>query len=275
MPVQINNKSLQLDEFDQEFINLVQNRITSYGQIPYEVPQQLIIELIKECAKYFFKYYWKSGETVWGCVEKKHFTHYETDNGEAPVNPVISYCAQLPMAVQNVIEVYERGKNAAATKFDPNTGVTQQLNSSFSYSVSAVNGFMMPGINQNLYIQQEVAKISENNIYESCCTNMIAFNFNLFTKNLFIHDEIGKDLILKYVKNVHIHHLYNDELFIRYVIAKCKRELLRVLSSHEIPLPGEVTLNPEAICDNLEDAENIEEQLRESSGIGDIILWRQ
>jgi 16S rRNA A1518/A1519 N6-dimethyltransferase RsmA/KsgA/DIM1 with predicted DNA glycosylase/AP lyase activity len=37
-----------VNEQDINFINLVQNKITGYGQIPYTVPTNLIIDVIEE-----------------------------------------------------------------------------------------------------------------------------------------------------------------------------------------------------------------------------------
>jgi hypothetical protein len=269
MPVFINKPTFELDPQDRDFINLVQNRITGYGQIPYSVPEQLIIDIIRECAKYFFRYgSFRYGQTVWGCLSKDDIKSYTSPN------TIISYHCKLPPFIINVIEIYERGNNLA-----PSDMLQQFANNSYSsyssYSMSATGGFSQVGINSNLYVTEAVARLVMDNVYQSCCTTMVAFDFNIVTKDLLIHHEIKKDLVVKYVTNIHLHNLYEDELFLRYVIAKCKRELKRVLAGHTIELPGGVTLDSEAICDNIEDIELVETNLKESSGIGDIILWRQ
>ena len=46
-----------VNEQDINFINLVQNKITGYGQIPYTVPTNLIIDVIKSSAKFFYQWY--------------------------------------------------------------------------------------------------------------------------------------------------------------------------------------------------------------------------
>jgi hypothetical protein len=277
MPVTINKPTFELDAQDREFINLVQNRITSYGQIPYSVPEQLIIDIIKECAKYFFRYgSYRYGQTIWGCLLKDDIKRYTTTNADHNTNyerrSVISYHCKLPPSVMNVIEIYERG-GSHDSSVDMLQSSVQLINR--SYSMSVTGGFSLVGINNNLYATESVAKLMLDNVYQSCCSVMIAFDFNIVTKDLLIHHEILKDLVIKYISNIHLHNLYEDELFLRYVIAKCKRELKRVIAGHTIDLPGGVTLDSDAICDNLEDIEFVETNLKESSGIGDIILWRQ
>lgn len=275
MPVNINSSQIELDDNDIQFLNLIQNRITAYGQIPYQVPQPLIIELIKESAIFFYKHYWAASETVWGCLEKKYITKFTTDNGESTENPVVSYGVKLPASVKNVIEIYQRGDNISqgGISYQSASNAMQLLNR--QYSMSSTGGFSLVGINNYLYQTEAVTHLVEDNVYQSCCSTMVPFNFNIYTKNLLIHQEIKKDFVLKYVKNIHIHYLYNDDLFIRFVIARCKQELRRIIGSHTINLPGDVTLNVDDICDGTEDVETVTELIKNGSGIGDIILWRQ
>ena len=282
MAISINKPTFELDPKDREFINFIQNKITSYGQIPYTVPEQLIIEIIKDCARFFFRYgSYRYGQVVWGCISKDDIKRYETTNADHDPRyekkSVISYHCKLPPSVINVIEIYERGNNLASNT-DFGLGNTfqssiQLLNRSFS--MSPTGGFSLVGINNNLYMTEAVARLAQDNVFQSCCTTMVAFNFSLVTKDLLIHHEFKSDFVIKYVEAVHLHYLYQDELFDKYVLAKTKRELKRVLAGHKTPLPGDVELDADAICDNLEDAEAVEEILKNGSGVGDIILWRQ
>jgi len=54
------NSELQLVQADREFINSVSDQITVFGQIPYNVPEKLIISIIKQSARYFYRHYWKA-----------------------------------------------------------------------------------------------------------------------------------------------------------------------------------------------------------------------
>lgn len=274
MSVNITGTQIELDEQDVQFVNLIQNRITAYGQIPYQVPQQLILDLIKESASFFFKYYWGSSETVWGCLEKEFITKYEDDHENLSNRRAISYNIQLPKYVKNVIEIYERGRNMTANNISYQSASNSMQLINRQYSMSATGGFSLVGINNWLYQTEAITHLVEDNVYQSCCTVMVPYNFNIYTKTLIIHQEIKKDFVLKYSRNVHIHYLYEDELFIRYVVARCKQELKRIIGSHTIELPGGVTLDVENICDT-EDFETITDRIKNGSGVGDVILWRQ
>ena len=94
----------------------------------------------------------------------------------------------------------------------------------------------------------------------------------IFAKNKSI--ELGISLANYSVGDASDLTLYEDNYFERYVIANVKRELKRIIGSHTIPLPGGATLNVDEICNNIEDAENIEEKIRAMNGTGDIISQR-
>lgn len=280
MPIHINNTPTNLTEEDSRFIELVNNRITTYGQIPYTVPQPLIIDMIKEGARFFYKNYWKSGVEVWAVLEKKELTRYLTTNGVigGDRKPILSFHVKLPPSVKYVREIYERGNSninwdltlGFSSSGSLNTSTT--VSSQYSSRMSGSNQLF--GINNDLYIQESVVKLTENNVYESCCTTMVAFTFDPLTKDLFVHRELKKDFVLKYCKNVELQYLYLDDLFIKYIIAKCEKELKRLLAGHTFQLPGGVEVSADEICSHIEDIDSVEEQVKASAGLGDVILYR-
>jgi hypothetical protein len=58
------------------------------------------------------------------------------------------------------------------------------------------------------------------------------------------------------------------------VIANVKKELKRILGGHVFPLPGDVTISAEEICNNIEDAADVETIIKAGGGVGDIIVKR-
>ena len=57
-------------------------------------------------------------------------------------------------------------------------------------------------------------------------------------------------------------------------MANTKKELKRLIAGHTFNLPGGVTVSADEICNNLDDAENVENLIKSSSGVGDIIMKR-
>lgn len=268
MPISINDTpTLQLIPADRQFIDLVDNRITMYKQIPYTVPEKLIIDIIKESARFFYKWHWRANSKGFYRLTRdaiKDFTHGDTKVG---YEKMIGYNVVLPSYIQVVHEIYET---------DANTNEIAQTAYEMARDVqgTSTQGNTILGINNSLYTIEIACKLIEGNAFQSVFGETVPFNFNPLTKVLAINRNMEHNLILEVSANNNIQFLYQDDLFIRHVIGRTKQELKRLIAGHTTPLPGEVTLNAEEICNNIEDVTTVEEILKASSGIGDIILSR-
>ncbi len=258
------NQTLQLVEADRYFIDLVNNRITGYGQIPYTVPEKLIIDIIKESARYFYRHYYKATYKTFYRVSK-YDVFDSIGIGDDP--NITDYRIQLPSFINVVWDVYESDKISVPTSQALIENV-QLLQRSAPYGQSIL------GINNSLYIIEAACRMVEEANYNSIFGTTVPFNYNNLIHQLNIHKYLQYHLMLDVLVNVDIQILYNDDLYIRHVIARVKQELYRVLGSHTIELPGGVTLNAEVITSGSDDVEKVEEILKNSGGIGDIIMMR-
>ncbi len=108
--ITINNPTIELSQADNDFISMVNNRLTVYGQLPYTVPVMLIVDVIKESARFFFKDYQRSYETVYGYISKDDITNYITDNGQSDIGgdptfrEVLSFAVKLPPQVRKYLK---------------------------------------------------------------------------------------------------------------------------------------------------------------------------
>lgn len=269
-----------LCEADNAFINMVSNRITAYGHIPYTVPVPLIVDIIKESAKFFYDNWWGSSENSFWTIDSEDIKHYIQNwhvgdprcykNGCDTTRQSLSYSITLPKKIQNVLEIYEIGK---AVDNDINSNTMTEQSQFLASQSSSVAGMSLIGINNNLYIQERVCRMIERTAIKSVTGTMVPFNFNTLTNNLIIHQEINYNLALRCLSSVNVECLYNNEMFTQYVILQCKRELKRIIGGHSVELPGGVTLNVDEICDT-EDLESLKERIKASSGIGDVILQK-
>jgi hypothetical protein len=261
------NSQLNLSTADKNFVDLINNRITMYGQIPYTVPQKLIVEIIKESARLFHRTYFKATETKFYYLDAKSVELYVTNNPSTLSSNVIGYWIKLPTFIGAVFEIYE----ANIENWD--------VNDKFIESVQLAQraspyGQSVLGINNQLYILDSACSLVYLQAFRSVMGASVPFHFNTLTKDLHIEKELKDNLILKVLGNVDIQYLYNDDLYIRHVIARTKQELKRLIASHVIELPGNATLNADEICNNIEDVEKVEDTLKTSGGIGDLILMR-
>ncbi len=281
--ITINNPTIELSQADNDFISMVNNRLTVYGQLPYTVPVMLIVDVIKESARFFFKDYQRSYETVYGYISKDDITNYITDNGQSDIGgdptfrEVLSFAVKLPPQVRNVTEIYETNVSGA-TPTMANIINASAFNGeiAFNYmSSSTSGGNSISGINNSLYIIEKTVRIVQNQAFKTVMSRMVPFNFNTITKMLLIHQKLTNNFVIKYKKDIELQNLYMDDLFCRYVTARCRQELRRLLGGHSIDLPGNVTLNAETISEGCDDEVNdIREKIASQSGIGDVILRR-
>lgn len=104
MPISVNENyqkpTIRLTNEDRIFVELINNRITGYGQIPYTVPTPLIIDMIKESALYFFRMgYWRSQQTLFYQIKREDVVDFLVDE----------YCRHHKIGGTN--ECWPKGKN--------------------------------------------------------------------------------------------------------------------------------------------------------------------
>lgn len=268
MAITVTKDNLQLIEADKIFIDMVSNNITLYGQIPYNIPQKMIIDIIKISARLFYRLYWKSTQKFLYRIQLQDIVDYTKSENALPDYPgMVGYQVKLPGYIALVKEVYETNVAGQPTSQELIENV-QLLQRSAPY------GQTLLGINNALYIMEAGCRMIEENNYNSIFGTSVPFNFQPLTKIFHIKKKLTNNIVLETEANVDIQYLYQDDLFYRHVVGRTKQELLRLIGGHTFPLSGGGTINAENICNNLEDITVVEDILKNSSGVGDIILQR-
>ena len=97
----------------------------------------------------------------------------------------------------------------------------------------------------------------------------ISYNYNRNSHKLFISGETpNRDCVAHVYAKLPIEHLMNDEIFFRYVVAKCKTQLSRILGTFTFNLPGNVTINYDLLKDEgTEELSNIIEEIKEEESM--------
>lgn len=268
MPITLPQQNITLVQDDTDFISLVRNRITMYGRIPYDIPQQLIIDIIKESARLFFKHDFRSTSRVFMQIRKEDILDFRKNNPINNYEQLRGYGLILPGYVQVVKEVYRVNVTNIIT-------VEEITEISVGIIRTSPYGSSLAGINSSMYNLAATCKMVEQTAYQSLLGRSVSANYSPSTQHLFINEpEIENGFILECLVNVPIQNLYQNDLYIRHVIGRCKQELKRLIGGRSINLPGGVTVNAEEICNNLEDIQTVEDILKAGDGIGDIIMFR-
>lgn len=257
---------IELSQADRQYIESIDNRLTMFGQLPYTVPERMIIQQIKQAALFFYRMYFNAMQKAYFFIDKndlqKFSEDYYKDNFIAGFR---GYMINLHPSIRVVQDIWETNKEA-------NFGVNELIEN-LQYGINpAYYGQSLLGINQNLYITEAACKMVEQAAIGSVFGESTPFNFNPLSHQLIIGKELKRSIVLECQRDVPIQNLYNDDLFDRYVYGLSKRELKRMIGSHTIQLPGDTQINIEEICNNLDDIERVEEIIKGGSGLGDIIL---
>lgn len=259
------NKEFNPYSVNQEdiiFITLIQNRITGYGQIPYTVPTNLIIDVIKSSAKWFYNWYPMSLSNAFYAIKTSDMSektgHYEFINRQITIDK----------RIKNILRVWET-KPRWARDDDFNAF---EIQSTIAGGYIAVNG---SGIDNNLFLIENAVKMVEISAMKQMFKTSISYRFNPYDHNFILRKNPSTDTIVMECKVcIKLSSLYEDSYFERHVIANVKKELKRIIGGHTINLPGGATLNVDEICNNIDDANEIETLIKGMNGLGDIISQR-
>lgn len=269
MAITINQQpAFELTPVDNQFVELINNRITGYGSIPYSVPRKLIIDVIQQAARTFFRWgYFRSQEHRMLRLTKKSLDDWaKRSNIWHEGIQYLGIGLQLPSYINVVKEAYFTNDPLSA-------GLADNTIDTITYMQSNAYGNSLMGINNHLYYYEAAAKMVEANVAKSVFGRSVMFHYSPSTHIIiFYEDKFEGSVILDCQVNTKIEVLYTDDLFVRYVLSETKKELKRIIGGHTIQLPGDATLNVDEICNNLDDSERIEDLLKNASGVGDVIL---
>ena len=284
----VNCSDIEEVECLNDFVESIQNEISVNGAIPFTIPAESIAQITKNAKTMFYKSYEDSTEemfiaipeseirkrsfqrgihTMDGPGDNKVTAKFKKGEGDNPNTGHTRGTYTLPDGVISVVGVYEL--NAFSGESGWNSGLLGK---------SAGDVSLNRMVYQSVY-DRTMAVSADNTMYYICTEafldisrqifqNMISFKYNRLTNNLRFLGELPKsDVILDVLVRVPDCDLYNDDLFRRYVIADCKVQLSRILGAFSYQLPGNITVNVEAIAnEGATEKENIIQELKDMSG---------
>lgn len=274
----VNCSDVEEVECLNDFVESIQNEISVNGAIPFTIPAESIAQITKNAKTMFYKSYEDASEELFIAIpeseiRKKSFQrgiHTMDGPGDNKVTDKKEHTRgtyTLPEGVISVVGVYEIGAFSGESGW--NSGLLGK---------SAGDVSLNRMIYQSVY-DRTMAVSADNTMYYICTEafldisrqifqNMISFKYNRLTNNLRFLGELPKsDVILDVLVRVPDCDLYNDDLFRRYVIADCKVQLSRILGAFSYQLPGNISVNVEAIAnEGSTEKEQILQELKDMSG---------
>ena len=284
----VNCSDVEEVECLNDFVESIQNEMSVNGAIPFTIPAESIAQLTKNAKTMFYKMYEDASEEMFIAIpeseiRKKSFQRgiltmdgpgdnkvtakFKKGEGDNPNTGHTRGTYTLPEGVISVVGVYEIGAFSGESGW--NSGLLGK---------SAGDVSLNRMVYQSVY-DRTMAVSADNTMYYICTEafldisrqifqNMISFRYNRLTNNLRFLGELPKsDVILDVLVRVPDCDLYNDDLFRRYVIADCKVQLSRILGAFSYQLPGNISVNVEAIAnEGSTEKEQILQELKDMSG---------
>jgi len=258
-----------------DFIESIQAEMSVNCSLPFNIPAESIAQLAKNAKQLFYKMYEDASEEMFIAIpreeiRKKQFVHGVANmkgEGDKEVLKDRRGTYKLPDGVISVVGVYEIGGWSGEAGW--NSGLLGKTSGDISlhrmvYQSVYDRTMAISADNTMYYICTEAFLDMSRQIFQ----NMISFRYNRLTNNLRFLGELPKDdVVLDVLVRVPDCDLYNDEMFRRYVIADCKNQLGRILNSFTYQLPGNVSINSEAIAnEGSAEKEAIIQELKDMSG---------
>lgn len=236
----------------EEFIANVQQELSVACALPFTVPIPEIQRIIKYSADWFYKKYEDAVEERYYFISTQWFN---TEQFKKERTITLPNCVFSVHTVKKLKEDFGRRMSFDGTA---DFGI-ERLFLSDSVSIGQGTENLMY-YTLNLYWLDVASHI---------INHTISFNYNRNSNKLFISGSTPeRDCVIMCYAKLPLEHLMRDEIFYRYVVAKCKVQLSRILGTFNFNLAGNIQINYDLIrSEGQEEITKIEEEIKAEEGM--------
>lgn len=235
-----------------EFIANIQDEISVACALPFSIPRKEIERIMDMAAKWFYK----NDEDA---VEERYFVIPVTafDSEEFKRSRTI----KLPDCIQSVFRVNPlRESFGRRTSFDGTAdfGIERMFLSDSGTVGETTESLMYYVIN-----------LSWLDLSNHILNHTIGFNYNRNSNKLFFSGgKPDRDCVVSCDVKLPLEYLMKEELFFRYVSAKCKIQLARILGTFDFKYPGDITINYDTIkSEGQDELDKVEQEIKDDESM--------
>lgn len=206
----------------------IYNELTFSGTMPYKLATKEIERIIENDTRFFYDNWHYAVQDAYLVLPIKLFSHPDFKQNRR---------LQLPECVRFVHLCKEMKKGSVFGTIDRDFAEQKFIGSEI---------FLTPFMGES--ITYRLAVFSFLDLTKNLIVEDISYDYNKNNKILFF---VGRtplvDVVIKVSKEIEKEHLYNDELFQRYVRAHAKIRMGEQYALFDFPLPGNVKVNLEKL----------------------------
>jgi len=215
---------------EAEFIKQVQDEMTGSGALPVVLEEPEIKRIINQSSKWFYENWESAVETGHYVVQKNSFNDPEFKKNRTII---------LPPCVVSVYEFKEISGIGRLGNVDRDLSENKLIASEIF--LSAFHG-------DDLVLR--TAQYQFFDLSKAFFLQQIAYDFNRNTHRLKVLGRDPKfDVYIKTYNKIPLEYLLDDIYFLRYVTAKSKISLARILGMYKFNLPGGIEVNSDLLKD--------------------------
>jgi hypothetical protein len=238
--------------FKDDFMANVQQELNVASALPFTIPQAELERIINISADWFYKKYEDAVEERYYFITSALF---KSEQFKATRTITLPDCVFSVWGFKKLKEDFGRSMSFDGTA---DFGIEKLFLSDSSSLGQGSENLMYYTL--NMYWLDVASHI---------INHTVSYNFNRNTHKLFVGGETpNRDCVAICYAKVPIEQLMNDEVFYRYVVAKAKVQLSRILGTFDFNLPGNIKINYDLIRDEGKDElEKIEEEIKSEEGM--------
>jgi hypothetical protein len=248
-----------------QLVSNVNSELTSACMIPITIPKKEMVRIITEAKKWFYKNYEDSVQESYYVIPRSSFN---SDLFKAKRE--IPLPGPRPDGAGSIISVNELTQAGEFLLGSGNNGFSLDADFTldkfiFANAYALGGGTTVLGENLMYYVANE-------NLFDMARQVLqpkVSYNYNRLNRTLKIQGETPKhNCVLNVYESITDCALYSDEIFHRYIVAKCKTQLGTMLMTFSYQMPGNVTLNADMIRDaGQEELDALKEEIKGDEGV--------